>query len=359
MCGIAGFIDPRGPRDQERDRALAAAMAESLRHRGPDSNGVWTDPAAPVALGFRRLAIIDPGPEGDQPMSSAGGRYQLVFNGEIYNHRALRAELEAAGRREWRGESDTEVLIEAIANWGLRPALAKLNGMFALAVWDRERRVLFLARDRLGEKPLYYGRQDGVFLFASEAKALKRHPAWRGEVDREALALYLRHAYVPAPHSAWRGILKLAPGTLLEVGADGVHGAVEAYWRAEERAAEAVAAPFVGDEAEAIGRLDRLIADSVALRMVTDVPVGAFLSGGIDSSTVVAALREMGRVRTFSIGFAEAEYDESRQAAAVARHLGTDHTELRVGEDECLATLPSLAEVYDEPFADASQIGIS
>ncbi len=359
MCGIAGFLDPGHRLDPGRYDAVAGGMADALAHRGPDDRDVWSDAEAGVALGFRRLSILDLSPAGRQPMHSADGDLVLVFNGEIYNHRALRAELSPGRTTPWRGHSDTEVLIEAIGRWGLSAALERLNGMFAIVLWDRRARLLWLARDRLGEKPLYYGWTDGAFLFASELKALARHPAWTGEIDRAALGLFLRHAYVPAPWSIFASIRKLPPGCCLAVAAGGDEAVPCApYWSAAERAAAAAANPFGGDEDAAVARLQALVDDAVALRMEADVPLGAFLSGGIDSTTVVAAMQKArpGAVRTFCVGFPDAGLDELVHAAAVARHLGTEHTTLSVSEADCLAVLPRLASIYDEPFADPSEI---
>lgn len=356
MCGIAGFIDPQGASAPPARAALVAAMANTLAHRGPDDAGVWQDEDAGLALGFRRLSIIDLSAAGHQPMPSADGRFVIALNGEIYNFRELRRTLDTEAPIAWRGHSDTEVLLEAIARWGFAATLPKLNGMFAIAVWDRETRELWLARDRMGEKPLYYGRQGAVFLFASELKALKAHPAWRGEIDAGAIGLFFRHGYVPAPFSAYAGIKKLAPGNYVRIGADGAIGAVIPFWSAQERAQAAT--PFQGGANAAADQLEHLIRDSVTLRLEADVPVGAFLSGGIDSSAVVAAMQALapGRVRTFSIGFPDAAFNEAPHAAAVARHLGTQHTEINVTESESLNALPRLAGIYDEPFADASAI---
>ena len=360
MCGLAGFIDRDHRCDPATHGAIVGEMADRIAHRGPDDAAVWTEASAGVALGFRRLAILDLTAAGRQPMVSACGNFVMIYNGEIYNHHALREELSAAGAGPWRGHSDSEVLLAAIARWGFDATLRRLNGMFAIAVWDRRSRRLWLARDRLGEKPLYYGTIGGVFLFASEAKAFAAHPVWTGEIDRAALALFLNHAYVPAPLSAFAGIHKLPPGHYLGVSLSGTSDPDRpiAYWSVPERAAAMAATPFSGTLDAATDRLGALIDDAVTIRLEADVPLGAFLSGGIDSSTVVAAMQRArpGAVRTFSIGFADAAADESHHAAAVARHLGTEHTGLDVGEGECLEVLPRLAEVYDEPFADASQI---
>jgi asparagine synthase (glutamine-hydrolysing) len=359
MCGIAGSLRCLGATGAEELDAIAADMAASLDHRGPDDRGVWSDASAGVALAQTRLAVIDLSPGGHQPMTSACGRYRLVFNGEIYNHQELRRDLERGGFR-FRHRSDTEVLLETIAARGLRRALEAANGMFALAVWDARERRLSLARDRLGEKPLYYGWSGRHFLFASELKALRRHPAARLELDSEALTLFLRYNVVPGPRSIYRGIAKLGPGQILEVGAGdaGTHPSPVPYWSLREVAEAGLAdqlrapAPVVCEE------LDALLRDSVRLRMAADVPLGAFLSGGIDSSLVVALAQAASDrpVRTFTIGFRETTFDEAPYARAVAAHLGTDHTELYVTPAEAMAVIPSLPQLYDEPFADSSQI---
>jgi asparagine synthase (glutamine-hydrolysing) len=354
VCGITGLLEARpGPGDPA---AIATRMASAVTHRGPDDSGAWQE--AGVALGFRRLAIIDLSETGHQPMHSSSGRFVLVFNGEIYNFAALRRELEAAGSR-FRGTSDSEVLLEAIDRWGVRATLERTNGMFGLAVWDRDRRVLTLARDRLGEKPLYYGWAGETFVFGSEIKALRAHPDARFEVDRGALSAYFRFGYVPGPSSIYREVRKLGPGTMLEVRADDLRRPVTTtWWSAFEAATGGLGEPFTGSDAEAVEQLDDLLRDSVALRMVADVPVGAFLSGGIDSSTVVALMQQVSSrpVRTFSIGFHDPRWNEAHHAAAVATHLGTDHTELYLTADDALAVIPDLAGTYDEPFGDSSQI---
>jgi asparagine synthase (glutamine-hydrolysing) len=353
MCGIAGFLDPGRRCDPARYAAIAEDMAAQLAHRGPDDRGAWSDADAGIALGFRRLAILDLSSAGHQPMLSADGDLVMIFNGEIYNHRSLRAELPGP----WRGHSDSEVLLAAVARWGFAAALARIEGMFATAIWDRRRRLLHLARDRFGEKPLYWGWSGGVLLFGSELKALARHPSWTGALDRGALGLFLAQAYLPGPYSAYAGIAKLPPGGFVTIDATGA-ATPGRYWSAVERAKAAAAAPFAGNLAAATERLEALIDRSVALRLEADVPVGVFLSGGIDSSTVVAAMQHArpGQVRSFAIAFPGARLDEAPYAAAVARHLGTAHTELRVSEADCLAVLPRLPELWDEPFADASEI---
>ena len=355
MCGIAGFIDASGSTGNGELARTASTMAACLRHRGPDDDGVWADEAAGVALSHRRLSVIDLSPEGHQPMESADGRWVIVFNGEMYNFASVRRQLEQGGHR-FRGRCDTEVLLGAVSRWGVEGALERCNGMFALALWDRRQRQLWLARDRLGEKPLYYGHVGGVFLFASELKALRQHPGFSAAVDRTALSAFLRHGYVPSPASIYTGVHKLAPGWLLHVGAGGRSPRPRPYWRAGEVLAEARRHPVA--PAPAVDELERLLLDSVKIRLAADVPLGTFLSGGIDSSLVVALTQaQVSRpVRTFSIGFAEAGYDEADHARQVARHLGTDHTELYVTASEAMAVIPRLPEIYDEPFADSSQI---
>ncbi len=361
MCGITGFVDRSRSRAAEELRAIAEQMSASLLHRGPDDGGVWVDAASGVALGHRRLSIVDLSPEGHQPMRSADGRFVLVYNGEIYNFDELRVSLESIGQI-FRGHSDTEVLLAGFCRWGVRDTLKKTVGMFALALWDTTTRTLYLARDRMGEKPLYYGWHRDTLLFCSELKALQAHPAWEREIDRGAVALLMRYGYVPAPHSIYRGIHKLTPGTVLALRCDDVATArtavPEAFWSARERAEAADADPFSGSEAEAIDALEAALSDSVRMQMVADVPVGAFLSGGIDSATVVALMQShsVRPVKTFSIGFHEAEYNEAPHAAAVARHLGTDHTDLYVTAHEAMLVIPTLPRLYDEPFADSSQI---
>jgi asparagine synthase (glutamine-hydrolysing) len=357
MCGIAGFFDPDRRIDPATYDRTAGAMADRLAHRGPDGRGVWSDPAAGIALGFRRLAILDLSPAGDQPMHSSDGRVVLVFNGEIYNHRELRRALDAETRIDWRGRSDTEVLAEAIARWGMARTLERANGMFAIAAWERGDRRLHLARDRLGEKPLYFGWLGGTLAFASELKALRQHPSWQGRLDHGAVALFLSYAYVPAPWSAFEGVCKLLPGHVATFASGSRAVEEKAYWSAPERADAAAARPFRGTAAEGAEALQALVDDAVALRLESDVPLGAFLSGGIDSSTVLAAMRRAtgAPVRSFCVGFPQG-FDEAPFAASVARHLGTEHTTLAADETALMATLPDLARIYDEPFADPSQL---
>lgn len=378
MCGVAGFLQISRLSPDDLTAALSR-MTDRLLHRGPDDGGAWTDASAGIALGHRRLSILDLSPQGHQPMLSASGRYVIAFNGEIYNHRALRSELETApaiapgeqgksgllprGEKgiNWRGHSDTEVMLAAFEHWGVPESLARFNGMFAFALWDRRERMLHLARDRFGEKPLYYGWMGNAFLFGSELKALKAHPAWRGEIDRGALSLYMRHSYIPAPYSIYQGVRKLPPAHMLSLPLGAAHQEfpqIRSYWSASEVAEAGIRQPFSGDDAAALAALDRLLREAVALRMEADVPLGALLSGGIDSSTVVALMQAQSTrpVKTFSIGFHEKGYNEAEHAGAVARHLGTEHTELYVTPEEAMAVIPRLPEIYDEPFADSSQI---
>lgn len=351
MCGIVGFAGP-----SELFSNAIRPMMRTLVHRGPDDEGAWEDAKASVALGHRRLSVLDLSAEGHQPMHSAAGRWAIVFNGEIYNHAELRA---ALGDHAWRGHSDTEVLLEAFARWGVAPTLEKTVGMFALALWDKQEQKLYLARDRFGEKPLYYGMQSGVLLFGSELKALRAHPSWVGKINRPALSAYLRYGYVPSPLSIFQGIHKLLPGTWLVFDAKlGALGHPQAYWSVAEAAQRgrinrASRNPLEIEE-NAMGLLRQIIRD----QRMADVPLGTFLSGGIDSTLITALLAEQSErpVRSFTIGFREGGYDEAPYARAVARHLGTDHTELYVSPQEAQAVIPLLPTLYDEPFADSSQI---
>lgn len=351
MCGLTGYLSRRTPATAD----VATAMAARIAHRGPDGVGVWVDESNGIALAHRRLAIVDLTKAGHQPMISANGQLVLVFNGEIYNHRALREEVEAAGwATPWHGHSDTETLLAALQIWGVEGTLPRLNGMFAFALWDRSWRKLTLARDRLGEKPLYYGWSGDTFLFGSELKALTVHPDWHGEIDHNVLGLYLRHGYVPDPHCIYRGMTKLPPGHRLEVDSDGA-GQPHPYWNL----AKVVAAPRLEmDEGELIDALESRLKRAVSMRMEADVPLGAFLSGGIDSSTVTALMQVQSTkpVRSFTIGFEVPGYNEAEAARAVATHLGTDHTELYLSARDALDIVPDLPQIWDEPFADSSQI---
>jgi asparagine synthase (glutamine-hydrolysing) len=356
MCGVAGFVDTRkGGQRLELD-ALAGRMADALRHRGPDDYGVWSDPEAGVGLGHRRLSILDLSPAGHQPMFSASGRFVVAYNGEIYNCENLRHELRALPDMHFCGHSDTEVMLASFERWGVEPALERMNGMFAFALWDRAERTLLLVRDRFGEKPLYYGFAGKTFLFASELKALCAHPAFRPEIDRDALACYLRFNCIPTPYSIYRDIRKLEPGVVLRYREGQI--TKRAYWTLRSTVERCLADPFDGSAQQAAEELDSLLRDAIRLRMFADVPLGAFLSGGIDSSIIVALMQEQSRrpVRTFSIGFGEQGYDESAHARAVAQHLGTDHTDFCVTSAEAIGLVSRLPEIYDEPFADSSQI---
>lgn len=367
MCGLTGYWQVTG-HSAEAAEAIVGKMACQITHRGPDDQGVWTDSDAGIALAHRRLSILDLSPQGHQPMLSHCGRYVIAFNGEVYNFAALREALEKTGAAPaWRGHSDTEVMLAAIAAWGLEAALKQFVGMFAFAMWDRETRTLSLARDRLGEKPLYYGWQGDTFLFGSELKALRAHPAFRAEIDRDALTLFLRHNAIPAPYSIYRGIHKLPPGTFLQLHAadaltpgpsPGGSGGIKPYWSARSVAEAGQRNLFRGSDAEAATELERLLGQAVGGQMVADVPLGAFLSGGIDSTTIVALMQAQSvrPVKTFTIGFNEAGYNEAEHAHAVARHLGTEHTELYVTPQDAMDVIPNLSAIYDEPFADSSQM---
>ena len=362
MCGIAGFLDLRAGQPADALTADVRRMTDAIAYRGPDDAGVYVDAAAGLALGHRRLAIIDLSAEGHQPMVSPAGRYVIVYNGEFYNYADVRAELEAAGDApRWRGHSDTEVMLAAFDRYGIAAALERINGMFAMAVWDRSERLLHLVRDRLGEKPLYYGRVGDRIAFGSELKALRALPGFAAPIDRGALELFLRFNYVPSPRSIYEGVQKLSAGCRAEVRVQNGSLRIDdmVYWDVERVAEDGLRAPIPDDEATALDELERRIDRSVRLRMVSDVDIGAFLSGGIDSSLVTALMQRASgptRVRTFTIGFEDPSFDEAPFAREVARHLGTDHTEVYVTGDEALAVVPRLPELYDEPFADASQI---
>ena len=358
MCGIAGFWERRLGGSAEAANAAIARMTESLHHRGPDDGGTWRDEGAGLALGFRRLSIIDLSSAGAQPMVSSCGRFVIIYNGEIYNTDELRAELQALGR-PFRGHSDTEVILEGMASWGIAPTTRRLNGMFAIALWDRHERRLHLIRDRLGIKPLYWGEFAGRVMFASELKALRCLEGWPVELDFDVLTAYVRRRYTPGPGSIYRGVGKLLPGTILTIDAHGPPRS-ETYWSLEEVARAGQAARFAGNDNEAVDQLEALLGDTVRRAMVSDVPLGVFLSGGIDSSTV-AALMQAGSpepIHSFSIGFGEQDYNEARHAATVARHLGTDHTELYVSPQHAVDLIPRLPEIYDEPLGNVAAIPV-
>lgn len=362
MCGFAGLIDFKRATVAARLEAIVRDMAAVLVHRGPDDDGVHIEPAAGLAFGFRRLSILDLSEEGHQPMASANGRYVVVFNGEIYNFREIRQGLETEGVVNWRGTSDTEVLLAAISRYGLERALALFDGMFAFALWDREERCLILARDRLGEKPLYYGWCGDHFVFASELKALSAHGDWKGELNANALAAYMKFAYVPDPLSIYSGILKLPPGHILRLdaaaGEPGTMPGPTPYWDARSVFEAGQSARFTGSEEEALASLEGLLAESVSRRLIADVPLGVFLSGGIDSSIVSAVAQRAsgGKIRSFTVGFENREFDEAEYAEAVARNLNTDHTTLLADQSTVLEMVERVPGCYDEPFADVSQL---
>ncbi|MFS0756801.1 asparagine synthase (glutamine-hydrolyzing) [Noviherbaspirillum sp. 1P10PC] len=365
MCGISGFLSSDNSHDFD---SSVHDMAQALLHRGPDGGGVWSDAARGVALGHRRLAIVDLSPAGRQPMHSACGRYVMAFNGEIYNHQELRRQL----NESWRGHSDTETLLAAFSHWGIEATLQRTVGMFAIALWDRMERRLYLMRDRMGEKPLYYGWGRNVFFFGSELKALRQHPGFSNEIDRDALCLYFRQNYIPAPRSIYRNICKLEPGCMLSLTlADATtappsplsapaafRGLKLHRWWSLHDVAQAGQRNPIRDEVEALERLESLLHKSIAMQSVADVPLGAFLSGGVDSSLIVALMQANSAkpVHTYTIGFNEAAYDEAGYARAIASHLGTRHTELYISALDGLDVIPRLPALFDEPFSDVSQI---
>ncbi len=358
MCGLTGFCDFRGIDSNAEQVCLA--MASRLIHRGPDDTGVWVNREHGIALGHRRLSIQDLSSSGHQPMESSSGRYVVAYNGEIYNFHNLQTELASLGY-EFRGHSDTEVLLAAVEAWGLADALTRFTGMFAIALWDKSQRILSLARDRVGEKPLYYGWQGHSLLFGSELKALRVHPNWQNNIDRNALALYMRHNYIPTPYSIYQDIHKLAPGTLLRIPHTTQPGIVPTpihFWDMKHVAEHGIRKPTQLTDNEAIDTLDGLLRESIRNKMISDVPLGAFLSGGYDSSTVVAMMQAEStqRIKTFSIGFHEETYNEAHHAKRVASHLGTEHTELYVSPKQAMDVIPRLPHLYDEPFSDSSQI---
>ena len=360
MCGFTGFISASFSGDRA---AIVASMASAIAHRGPDDSGYWADAISGVALAHQRLSILDTSPAGQQPMTSVCGRYVMVFNGEIYNHQELRRALqESHNIHDWRGHSDTETLLACINVWGFEKTLCATHGMFGIALWDKEENALYLARDRMGEKPLYYGWQGDTFLFGSELKALKAHPDFKCEIDRGALALYFRHNYVPAPYSIYKGILKLPAGSYIKVQATCFSNKGDLkpipYWSLAAVAEQGSRNHFEGSEADALKELDVRLGSSVKAQMLSDVPLGGLLSGGIDSTMVCALMQSSSSrpVNTFTIGFNEKYYDEASHASAIAKHLGTSHTELYVTAQDALGLVPQMPTMYDEPFADSSQL---
>jgi asparagine synthase (glutamine-hydrolysing) len=359
MCGIAGFLDSDPCKSSEALQEIALRMAHTLRHRGPDHGGVWADAGAGIALSMRRLAILDLSPAGHQPMQSRSGRYAIVFNGEIYNCEDLRRDL--LGRSPapmFLGHSDTELMLAAFERWGVLESVRRFNGMFAFALWDQQERTLTLARDRFGEKPLYYSIAGETLMFASELKALRAHPGFSDEIDLGSVALYLRHNCIPSPYSIYVKTHKLPPATLLTVSAADLTVSPEPYWSLREVAEAGATAQSCSSERDAVDELEVLLQDAIKIRMNSDVPLGAFLSGGIDSSTVVSLMQAQSSipVKTFSVGYRESDYNEACDALRVAQHLCTDHTELYVTPKEALEVVPRLPCIYDEPFADPSQI---
>ena len=360
MCGIAGLFDPTRSADPDELNRQVDAMTATLVHRGPDASGTWCDPDRGIFFGHRRLAVVGLGRHGAQPMESSDGRWVLNYNGEVYNHRELRYRLAGEGI-VFRGGSDTEVLLGAVTQWGLERALDAVEGMFSMALWDRAAGELHLVRDRFGEKPLYYGWVGKRMAFASELKALRSLPGFDAEIDRDAVALYLRHNCIPAPHTIYSGIAKLLPGQLSTVDAASSPGSAahnRTYWSSYRAVEAARRDPFDGPVEAMADRLEEVLSESVAARMVADVPVGAFLSGGIDSSMVVALMQQHSDrpVKTFTVGYADRAFDESAEAAAVASHLHTEHHPLAVTEADALSVVPMLPDIWDEPFGDVSAV---
>ena len=363
MCGFAGFIT-RPNLKRECLESRVEAMNKTIAARGPDDAGVWVDPDAGIALGHRRLSIIDLSPMGRQPMVSRSGQYVIAFNGEIYNYQDLARILEKKGY-SWRGHSDTEVLLAAFECWGIKETLEQCNGMFALALWDQKKRTIFLARDRMGQKPLYYGFNNGILFFGSQIKAFCAHPEFKPEIDPAVMPLFLKYSYIPTPYSIYKNIKKLSAAHFLEISrSDMAESSLKeetSYWNLAQVAEDGINHPMTGSEAQMMDSLEKILQESVSRRMLSDVPLGAFLSGGIDSSLIVALMQKNHRipVKTFSIGFNEKGYDEAEQAKRVAHHLGTDHTELYATPKEAMDLIPDLPDLFDEPFADSSQIPVS
>lgn len=354
MCGIAGFLNHK----INHLETITKEMATALHHRGPDDYGIWIDPSNEIALIHTRLSILDLSSAGHQPMHSSNGRYTIIFNGEIYNHLSLRNDLSGDKTTSWHGHSDTETLLAGIEAWGFKKTLQKAVGMFAISLWDKKDKVLCLARDRMGEKPLYYGYQNGVFMFASELKALKKHPSFQSKINREAVAMQLRYSYIPDPYSIYQDIYKLSPGQILTLHLEENKIEISPYWTLGESVDQGQANPFLGSDAQTVSELEKILREAVTSQMISDVPLGAFLSGGIDSSLVTALMQSESSlpIKTFTIGFNEEGYNEAQFAQAVAHHLKTEHTELYVSDDDALNVVPLLAKLYDEPFSDSSQI---
>lgn len=368
MCGIAGFFNVSSRHKNEEDLRLLKGMCDKISHRGPDANGYWSNDESNIFLGHRRLSILDLTEAGSQPMLSPNSRYAIIFNGEIYNHLQIRKEIIDSGKSPiWKGHSDTETLLVGFELWGIQKTIEKCTGMFAFAIWCIKEKELVLGRDRVGEKPLYFGWQNNsdssniygkTFLFASELKALQMHPAFEGKINRNVLPLYLRHNYIPHPYSIYEGISKLTPGSLLFLSLADTSPKIVSYWSAENRVKESLGSPFQGNENEAIDHLEKLLKKAIGQQMIADVPLGAFLSGGVDSSTIVALMQSQSPrpIKTFSIGFHEDGYNEAIYAKEVANYLKTEHTELYVTHNEAIDVIPSIPTLYDEPFSDSSQI---
>jgi len=359
MCGFVGFFCGDSHLNKGNSEAVLKCMADKIINRGPDDDGYWFNSENNIGLGHRRLSIVDLSSAGHQPMHSASDRYVIAFNGEIYNHTQIRKELMASSVTPvWRGHSDTETLLAGFDAWGIEATVKRASGMFAFAVWDNNENTLILGRDRIGEKPLYYGWQGDTFLFGSELKSLKQHPDFRAEINRDSITILLRHNYIPAPYSIYQGISKLEPGCLLSVSSTTKEPKVWSYWSSSDAIVAGVQVPFTGTPDDAVDELERLAKLAIKQQMMGDVPLGAFLSGGIDSSAVVALMQTQSTrpVKTFTIGLHEEGYNEAVHAKAVAKHLGTDHTELYVTSEEAMSVIPDLPTLYSEPFSDSSQI---
>ena len=353
MCGIAGYLgEVKHPID------CLTKMADAISHRGPDNMGVWSDHNPSIGFAHSRLSILDLSSAGNQPMHSLSGNYVIIFNGEIYNHKSIRSELESINRRNWLGHSDTETLLAAIEEWGLKKTLVKAKGMFAIALWDKSSNKLSLACDRIGEKPLYYGWVNNQFVFSSELKSIKVFPEFNNRIDTNSLALFLRFNSIPAPYSIYKDIFKLEPGQIVEINSQSSKLEKYKFWSLEEVYKNGSENKFRGSSVQAINQLENILSEAVSSQMQSDVPLGAFLSGGIDSSTIVALMQSYSssQVNTFTIGFNSKEFDESKHAEMVANHLGTNHFNKFVTEKDALDVIPNLPDIYDEPFADSSQI---
>lgn len=352
MCGIAGYLG-----QTENPSDCLAKMAQAMNHRGPDSNGIWTDQKE-IGLAHSRLSILDLSAAGNQPMQSASGNHVMIFNGEIYNHKYLRLELESISNRNWLGHSDTETLLASIEEWGIENTLKKVKGMFAIALWCKKSKNLFLSCDRIGEKPIYYGWVNEQFVFASELKSIKCFPTFNNQIDRNSLAMFLRFNSIPAPYSIYENIYKLEPGQIVKIHSKSKQIHKYSFWSIEEAYKKGAMNKFSGTSKEAVDKLEHLLSNAVSSQMQSDVPLGAFLSGGVDSSTIVALMQSFSnsKINTFTIGFNSKEFDEAKHAALVAKHLGTDHYDKYVTDSDALNVIPNLPNIYDEPFADSSQI---